>query len=61
MFNQKMKARTRLGLCVLFSIVAIIGAFENWYVLSGWSFAVALYYLHLNTEHTPEEFEDQNS
>ena len=51
MFDQKSKRRARLGIAVIALIVAVILAFRvPW--ASGWTFAVALYYLHLNTEHS---------
>lgn len=49
MFN---KARMRLGLSAIFSMIAVIMAFTDARVLSGWAFAISLYYLHLNTEHS---------
>lgn len=54
MFDEASKQRVRLALFVGFLIGASIIACTSLAMFSGWLFAAALYYLHLNIEHSGE-------
>lgn len=52
MFDAKGKQRVRLALFLGFLVLGVVVALTSIAEMSGWFFALSLYYLHLNTEHS---------
>lgn len=52
MFDTKARRRVRFALFLGFLVLGVIVALTSIVALSGWFFALSLYYLHLNIEHS---------